>query len=113
MRIEDIYTSVDAAVRQMESAFESISLGDEDEWPALRKLRTTAEQLKLMVERRSTAAHNVMRFDVRLGHVYPMVCDGDIDIKSLVGKVQAAIIGENGRPRRFPKEWIAAFMPGA
>jgi acyl-CoA thioester hydrolase len=25
-------------------------------------------------------------------------------------KVQAAIIGENGRPRRFPKEWIAAFL---
>jgi acyl-CoA thioester hydrolase len=28
-------------------------------------------------------------------------------------KVEAAIIGENGRPRRFPKEWIAAFMPQA
>lgn len=28
-------------------------------------------------------------------------------------RVEAAIIGENGRPRRFPKEWIAAFMPGA
>ncbi|OBQ97410.1 tol-pal system-associated acyl-CoA thioesterase [Mesorhizobium sp. AA23] len=28
-------------------------------------------------------------------------------------KVEAAIIGENGRPRRFPKEWIAAFMPRA
>ena len=27
-------------------------------------------------------------------------------------KVEAAIIGENGRPRRFPREWIAAFMPG-
>ena len=26
-------------------------------------------------------------------------------------KVEAAIIGENGRPRRFPQEWIAAFMP--
>jgi acyl-CoA thioester hydrolase len=26
--------------------------------------------------------------------------------------VQAAIIGENGKPRRFPKEWIAAFMRG-
>ncbi|RRH96171.1 tol-pal system-associated acyl-CoA thioesterase [Mesorhizobium tamadayense] len=26
-------------------------------------------------------------------------------------KVEAAIIGENGRPRRFPKEWIAAFIP--
>lgn len=26
-------------------------------------------------------------------------------------KVEAAIIGEAGRPRRFPKEWIAAFMP--
>ncbi|MGB3416411.1 MAG: tol-pal system-associated acyl-CoA thioesterase [Mesorhizobium sp.] len=25
-------------------------------------------------------------------------------------KVQAAIIGENGKPRRFPKEWIAAFL---
>ncbi|MGX5840497.1 tol-pal system-associated acyl-CoA thioesterase [Mesorhizobium sp. ArgA1] len=28
-------------------------------------------------------------------------------------KVEAAIIGENGRPKRFPKEWIAAFMPRA
>lgn len=26
-------------------------------------------------------------------------------------KVEAAIIGGNGRPRRFPKEWVAAFMP--
>ena len=26
-------------------------------------------------------------------------------------KVEAAIIGENGRPKRFPKEWIAAFLP--
>ncbi|MGX9143059.1 tol-pal system-associated acyl-CoA thioesterase [Mesorhizobium sp. 128a] len=28
-------------------------------------------------------------------------------------KVQAAIVGENGRPKRFPKEWIAAFLPKA
>ncbi|MBD0413822.1 tol-pal system-associated acyl-CoA thioesterase [Oryzicola mucosus] len=28
-------------------------------------------------------------------------------------RVEAAIIGESGRPRRFPKEWIAAFMPSA
>lgn len=28
-------------------------------------------------------------------------------------KVEAAIIGELGRPKRFPKEWIAAFMPSA
>lgn len=28
-------------------------------------------------------------------------------------RVEAAIIGENGRPRRFPKEWIEAFMPKA
>lgn len=27
-------------------------------------------------------------------------------------KVEAAIIGENGRPRRFPRDWIEAFMPG-
>ncbi|MBX3566643.1 MAG: tol-pal system-associated acyl-CoA thioesterase [Rhizobiaceae bacterium] len=25
-------------------------------------------------------------------------------------KVEAAIIGASGRPRRFPREWIAAFM---
>ena len=28
-------------------------------------------------------------------------------------RVEAAIISESGRPRRFPKEWITAFMPGA
>lgn len=28
-------------------------------------------------------------------------------------RVEAAIIGENGRPRRFPREWIKAFLPGA
>jgi len=26
-------------------------------------------------------------------------------------RVEAAIISEGGRPRRFPKEWIDAFMP--
>ncbi|MGN6303437.1 MAG: tol-pal system-associated acyl-CoA thioesterase [Mesorhizobium sp.] len=26
-------------------------------------------------------------------------------------RVEAAIVGEGGRPRRFPKEWIKAFMP--
>ena len=26
-------------------------------------------------------------------------------------RVEAAIISESGRPRRFPKEWVAAFMP--
>ncbi len=26
-------------------------------------------------------------------------------------KVEAAIIGEGGRPRRFPKEWVDVFMP--
>jgi len=26
-------------------------------------------------------------------------------------KVQATVIGENGRPRRFPVEWIEAFKP--
>ncbi|MBS9722571.1 tol-pal system-associated acyl-CoA thioesterase [Tianweitania sp. BSSL-BM11] len=26
-------------------------------------------------------------------------------------KVQAAVLGPDGRPRRFPKEWIEAFQP--
>ena len=34
----------------------------------------------------------------------------DLLIKAMV---EAAIVGENGRPRRFPKEWIEAFLPGA
>jgi len=29
----------------------------------------------------------------------------------IAAKVEAAIIAENGRPRRFPKEWAQAFMP--
>jgi acyl-CoA thioester hydrolase len=31
----------------------------------------------------------------------------------IAAKVAAAIVGENGRPKRFPAEWIAAFMPPA
>ena len=26
-------------------------------------------------------------------------------------RVQAAIIGESGKPKRFPREWIGAFLP--
>ena len=33
---------------------------------------------------------------------------GDLLIEA---RVEAAIIGETGRPRRFPKEWIGRFMP--
>ena len=29
----------------------------------------------------------------------------------IAARVEAAIVGESGRPRRFPKEWIAAFLP--
>ncbi|WP_157016493.1 tol-pal system-associated acyl-CoA thioesterase [Mesorhizobium xinjiangense] len=31
----------------------------------------------------------------------------------VTAKVEAAIIGESGRPRRFPKDWVEAFMPKA
>lgn len=30
----------------------------------------------------------------------------------VAAKIEAAIVSESGRPRRFPKEWVAAFMPG-
>lgn len=33
------------------------------------------------------------------------------DALLIEAKVEAAIIAENGKPRRFPKDWIAAFMP--
>ena len=29
----------------------------------------------------------------------------------ITAKVEAAIIGELGKPKRFPSEWIAPFMP--
>jgi acyl-CoA thioester hydrolase len=29
----------------------------------------------------------------------------------VTASVEAAILGESGRPRRFPREWIASFMP--
>ena len=31
----------------------------------------------------------------------------------IAAKVEAAIIGELGKPKRFPNEWIAAFMPAS
>jgi len=31
----------------------------------------------------------------------------------VAARVEAAIIGEGGRPRRFPREWVRAFMPQA
>lgn len=33
------------------------------------------------------------------------------DTLLVTARVEAAIIGENGRPRRFPREWINVFMP--
>lgn len=33
------------------------------------------------------------------------------DTLLVTARVEAAIVGENGRPKRFPAEWIAAFMP--
>jgi len=38
------------------------------------------------------------------------LCRGDeLLVKA---KVEAAIISESGRPRRFPREWAEAFLPG-
>ena len=35
--------------------------------------------------------------------------NGEVLVEAMV---EAAIVSESGRPRRFPKEWISAFMPG-
>ena len=35
------------------------------------------------------------------------------DERLVEARVEAAIIGENGRPRRFPREWTKAFLPDA
>jgi acyl-CoA thioester hydrolase len=33
------------------------------------------------------------------------------DERLISARVEAAIVGENGRPKRFPKEWIGRLMP--
>lgn len=33
------------------------------------------------------------------------------DTLLVTARVEAAIVGEDGRPKRFPAEWIAAFLP--
>ena len=35
------------------------------------------------------------------------------DAVLVTARVEAAIVGEGGRPKRFPKEWMAAFLPAA
>ncbi|MEZ5812509.1 MAG: tol-pal system-associated acyl-CoA thioesterase [Rhizobiaceae bacterium] len=47
-----------------------------------------------------SGARIVMRQQIRRG-----------DALLVEAKVEAAIIGESGRPRRFPKEWAEVFMP--
>jgi len=44
----------------------------------------------------------------RIFMVQKLLRDADLLVEA---RVEAAIIGEGGRPRRFPKEWIAAFLP--
>jgi acyl-CoA thioester hydrolase len=46
----------------------------------------------------------------RIRMAQQLLRDGNVLVEA---KVEAAIIGEGGRPRRFPKEWIPAFMPAA
>ena len=36
--------------------------------------------------------------------------DGEVLVAA---RVEAAIVGPGGRPRRFPKEWVSAFLPQA
>lgn len=49
---------------------------------------------------RITGARIFMAQEIRRGDELLVKC-----------KVEAAIIGEIGRPKRFPKEWIEVFMP--
>lgn len=35
------------------------------------------------------------------------------DAVLVTARVEAAIVGEGGRPKRFPKEWMAAFLPAS
>ena len=79
------------AVKQMEMAFTEFRKGSEDEWPALENLKRVLVRFEALIERKSTAPHNVMRFDVCMAHVYPMIEEG-LDIGELTKKVQGAII---------------------
>ena len=45
-----------------------------------------------MMKDEQALPHNVIRFDVRMGHVYPMIDEGDLDMSSLIAKLRKAII---------------------
>ena len=44
----------------------------------------------------------------RISMAQQILRGGDLLVEA---KVEAAIVGANGRPRRFPEGWIAAFLP--
>ena len=71
---------------------------------------------------RSTSARparidDILTIDTRTGehfgrpHLHGAATPGAARDLLVDARVEAAIIGENGRPRRFPREWMAAFLP--
>ena len=85
----ELLAAVIDALEQMDLAFNDMKTADGDHWPASERLRTAIE---VREARNSTAPHNVVRFDLCLGSVYPMIQGGEIDMQGLIQKVKAAIV---------------------
>ena len=85
----ELLAAVMDALEQMDLALNYMKTADGDHWPASERLGTAIE---VREARSSTAPHNVMRFDLCLGSIYPMIQGGEIDMQGLIQKVKAAIV---------------------
>ena len=85
----ELLAAVIDALEQMDLAFNDMKTADGDHRPASERLRKAIE---VREARNSTAPHNVMRFDLCLGSVSPMIQGGEIDMQGLIQKVKAAIV---------------------
>jgi hypothetical protein len=85
----ELLASAKDALEQMDLAFNGMKTADGDHWPAAERMRKAIEACE---SRNSTAPHNVVRFDLCLAYVSPMIQGGEIDMQGLIQKVEAAIV---------------------
>jgi hypothetical protein len=88
-------------------------LGRDDQVMMGRLLRAAYEQGKGVGRgMKAKAPHNVMRFDVCLAWVYPMIVEGELDIEKLIAKVQSTIIATVDQVTEWKHEYVVVNMVG-
>lgn len=110
-RLKEDTAAIRNAVKQMEMSFEQFRQGPADRWPALDELKSVLARYETFVDRGSDAPHNVMRVDVCMAYVYPMVEDG-LELNALVSRVQEAIIATVDRETEWRHDCVVVKSSG-